>query len=125
MGSMRGPSEGRGMFSRLPDDPAYWDGLSSRIADDAVSTLAVYRDESNGWLSILAGYSTALAVGAVAAVVVAFFLLPFGNTNGPRSSPVDAYGLAPTSPLATPLLEADAPPTMASLIGMRTVEVDE
>ena len=120
MGSVKTPSEARGIFSRLPDDPAYWDSLTTKIADDAAQTLADYGEEGSGWLSLLARYSTVLAIGASAAVLAAFVVLQPDETIDSRSSYVDAYGLAPTDPLAVPFIAEDTPPQMVALIAMRT-----
>jgi len=119
MGSMNNPADGRGMFSRLPDDPEYWDKLGARIVNDAVPTLATYREDRNEWWSVLARFSTALAVGATAAVLAAVLLFPRDEPNGTPPESGMVFGLAPSGPLAEPMLEIDGPPTLERLIALR------
>jgi hypothetical protein len=125
MGSMRTPHDERGLFSRLPDDPAYWERLSAKIVEDAVTTINSLRDVKREWWSALGQYSTVLALGASAAVVAAVLLLPAGNTAETRTPIADTYGLAPAHPLAAPLVSATAPPPIETLMLLRTAERDQ
>jgi hypothetical protein len=54
MGSMKSPREQQGLFSRLPDDPEYWQTFANRIVDDGVPVLRAFREERReSWLSVL------------------------------------------------------------------------
>ena len=124
MGSMKTPNDQRGLFSRLPDDPEYWRGLTDRIVEDATPQLAEFGDKEPEWWSELARFSTILAVGAAAAVFASFFLLPvWGGAEAPTQN-MDAYGLAPSDPLAVTLVSGEAPPTMETLMAVRNTEYD-
>lgn len=124
MGSTKKPSEQRGLFSRLPDDPVYWENLSTRIADDAAPTLDQLREENNQWWSVPARFSTALAIGASAAVIAAILLLPGGGSGDTVPASPNMYGLAPAGPLAESLLTPEAPPSLEMLMALRHSERD-
>ena len=117
---MKTPREDRGMLSRLPEDPGYWDGLTDRIVGEARPELALRRGDRREWWSAMDRLSTVLATGAVAAVVALVSLLP-AQAVGPGPAPAqvqvaDLFGIAPHDPLATPLLIAESPPTMVALV---------
>lgn len=122
---MRAPHDDRGLFSRLPDDPTYWDRLTAKIVDDAIPTLGSYREERTQWWSALAQYSKVLAVGASVAVVAAALLLPAGHASEAPAPSTDTYGIAPNDPLATPLISANTPPPMETLMMQQATERDE
>jgi hypothetical protein len=112
------------LFSRLPDDPEYWQTLTNRIVDDGLPVLKALREERREWWSDIARFSTFLAVGASAATIAALFLMPTGI---PATTPVptaDAYGLAPDDPLAVTLVLGEAPPSLEMLMAVRTAERD-
>jgi hypothetical protein len=121
---MKRPREQRGLFSRLPDDPGYWQMLTDRIVDDGVPVLQARREESRKWWSGMARFSTVLAVGASAATIGTLLLMPAGT---PAITPVQmahAYGLAPDDALAAALVSGEAPPSMETLMAVRTAERD-
>ncbi len=124
MGSMKGPKEQQGLFSRLPDDPKYWEGFTDRIVDDAIPELVESKENKGEWWSEIARFSTLLAVGAAAAVFASFFLLPVGGPVETPTRTTDAYGLAPDDPLAVTLVSGETPPTMETLIALRNAEFD-
>lgn len=124
MGSMKGSGEQQGLFSRLPDDPDYWRTLTNRIVDDGLPVLQALREERREWWSGMARFSRVLAAGASAATIAALFLMPTGI---PAMTPVqmaDAYGLAPDDPLAVTLVSGEAPPSLETLMAVRTAERD-
>ena len=124
MGSMKGPREQQGLFSRLPDDPEYWKTFAKRIVDDGIPVLRTFRRERREWWTGIARFSTVLAVSASAATIAALFLMPTGN---PAMTPVqtaDAYGLAPDDPLAVTLVLGEAPPSLETLLAVRIAERD-
>ncbi len=121
MGSMKGPREDRGLLSRLPDEAAYWDGLTDRIVADAVPRLGSLREEHTEWWSAMGRFSTVLATAAAAAVIAAIAVLPAGSSE--QAVPfADALGLAPDDPLAAPVLMAEAPPAVEVLLRLRLEE---
>lgn len=125
MGSMKGPREQQGLFSRLPDDPEYWKTFAKRIVDDGIPVLRTFRRERREWWTGIARFSTVLAVSASAATIAALFLMPTGN---PAMTPVqtaDAYGLAPDDPLAVTLVLGEAPPSLETLMAVRIAERDD
>ena len=116
---MNKPREDRGMLSRLPDDPGYWDGLTDRIVADAGADLGVRREDRGQWWSAMASFSSILATGAVAAVVALVSLLPAQVTRsdpGTEVRVVDLFGIAPRDRFATPLLMAESPPSIDVLV---------
>ena len=121
---MSGVDEQRGLFSRLPDDTAYWQDLTNRIVDDARPQLAELAGNREVWWSEIARYSRLLAAGAAAAVLAILFLLPRAGETGLRSQEVDTYGLIPSDPLAVTLASREAPPNIETLIALRDVESD-
>jgi hypothetical protein len=124
MGSMKGPIEQRGLFSRLPDDPEYWHKLTDRIAVDAGADLQRFGESRREWWSEIARYSTLLALGASAAVLASFLLMPTGGAAEIPERTVDAYGLAPDDPLAVTLVSGETPPALGSLMAARTAEFE-
>ena len=124
MGSMRRPDEQRGLFSRLPDDPEYWHSFTDRIVGDAGRELELFGESRREWWSEIARFSTILALGASAAVLVSALLLPTGTPVEMTPRTVDAYGLAPDDPLAVSLVSGATPPTVESLMAVRTAEFD-
>jgi len=124
MGSMKGPRERQGLFSRLPDDPEYWQAFSNRIVDDGVRVLQAFKEDRREWWSGMARFSAALAVGASAATVAALLLMPTGIPARTPIQTVDAYGLAPDDPLAVTLVSGEAPPSIETLMAVRTAERD-
>ena len=124
MGSMKGPDEQRGLFSRLPDDPEYWHNFTDRIVADSGPELERLSENRREWWSEIARFSTLLALGASAAVFASFFLMPTQHPVDPPTRTVDAYGLAPDDPLAVTLVMGDTPPTLETLIAARTTESD-
>ena len=122
MGSLNGPGDQGGLFSRLPDDPEYWNSFTDRIVGDAVPTLRTFREDRSVWWSSIARFSTVLAAGATAATIVAVLLIPSGGQSEPVVQAADAYGLSPEDPLAVTLVLEQAPPTMETLIVVRNLE---
>jgi len=122
MGSMKGPDEQQGLFSRLPDDPEYWHDFTERIVADAGQELERLGETRREWWSEIARFSPLLAVGASAAVLVLAFLMSAGNPAELPTRSMDAYGLAPDDPLAMTLASQEAPPTMEILIAFRNAE---
>ena len=98
MGSMRGSREQQGLFSRLPDDPDYWQTLSNRIVDDGLPVLLALGEDRREWWSGMARFSAALAVGASAATIAALLLMPtripasvrWRDLRPPRPHPADS-----------------------------------
>jgi hypothetical protein len=122
MGSLNQSSEHRGLFSRLPEDPAYWENLRNRIVDDGRPVLRTYWQERRKWWSGLARFSTALAFGASAASIAALLLMPAGDPATPQATTADTYGLAPDDPMAVTLVTGKTPPSLETLMALRTAE---
>ena len=121
---MSAAKEQRGLFSRLPDDPAYWQDLTDKIVDDGRPRLAEFGAHRPAWWSELARFSRVLAAGAAAAVLALLLLFPAGGELELQGGTMDTYGLIPSDPLAFTLFSREAPPTIETLIAMRTVESD-
>jgi len=121
---MKTPNEQRGLFSRLPEEREYWQGLTDKIVADGADHLAKLSDAGAKWWSGIARFSTLLATGAAAAVVGFVLLVPVIDTDAVPRPTVDAYGLVPRDPLAITLISQDVPPTMEALIAMRNAESD-
>ncbi len=124
MGSMRGPEEQRGLFSRLPEDPEYWHNFTDRIVTDAVPALASCGQSGREWWTEIARFSKLLAVGASAAVLALFFLMPGDSPEQIPARTMDAYGLAPDDPIAVTLVSGETPPALESLMAVRTAEFE-
>lgn len=124
MGSMKKPEELRGLFSRLPEDPEYWHNFTDRIVADAVPALASYGQNRREWWTEIARFSKLLAVGASAAVLALFFLMPGDSPEQIPARTMDAYGLAPNDPIAVTLVSGEAPPALESLMAVRTAEFE-
>jgi len=119
---MKRPDEQRGLFSRLPDDPEYWQSLTDRIVTDARADLRMYGVSRRKWWSEIAQFSTILALGATAAVFASALLLPWDGSGEVEGPTADAYGLAPDDPLAVTLVSGEAPPALEFLMAVRTAE---
>jgi hypothetical protein len=120
---MKTPSEDRGLLSRLPDDDAYWESLTERLVADAAGKLTAYRRPATPWWRGLGRVATPMAVGAAAAVVAALLWLPDAQGTPAASPPtITVYGLAPSDPLAGPLVASAAAPTIATLMATPTSE---
>ncbi len=124
MGSMKGPKEQQGLFSRLPDDPGYWEGFTDRIVGDAVPALEKFKGEKGEWWAEIARFSTLLAIGASAAVFASFLFMPVDGVVETPQQTLDAYGLAPDDPLATTLVSGEVPSTIEIVIAVRNAESD-
>lgn len=120
---MKTPPKDRGLLSRLPDDDAYWESLTKRLVVDAAGKLSAYRRPATPWWRGLARVATPMAVGAAAAVVAALLWLP-AAVDVPAAAPPPAtvYGLAPSDPLAAPLVASPEAPTIATLMATQTSE---
>lgn len=96
--------------SSIPDEPAYWDALTSRIANAAAqrsSAVAWVGGRRTGWLT---------AAGAVAAAVIAMAVLM--GTPRPRHAAGDALlaaVLAPNDAVGRMLAAAPSPPSVSEL----------
>jgi len=138
---MTRPEDPRGMLSRLPDDPRYWERLTDRVMEDVGPALASRRGAGAGgapaasvardaWWRPLARHARALAIGAAAAVIGTLALLPERPATGaggggvaflPGTDPAfagggDVFSLVPADPVMTPLVLAEEPPTLAALL---------
>ena len=118
---MKMPPEDRGMLSRLPRDPEYWNKLSDRVVGDARPELLALRKSQREWWSDMASFSTVLAAGAMAAVLALISLLPSNEINrgldlASQAQVPDVFGIAPIDPLVRPLLMTESPPTVESLV---------
>lgn len=122
MGPMNTPNEQRGMFSRLPEDQQYWRELTEKIVEDAGPQLSMFGKNEPEWWSEIARFSTLLAAGAAAAILAFFALMPYGGAAETVVRSVDAYGLAPSDPLAVTLVSEETPPTMGALMAVRNTE---
>ncbi|MDX1394452.1 MAG: hypothetical protein R3195_08675 [Gemmatimonadota bacterium] len=100
-----------GRISRLPADPAYWDGLADRVVTRSEPALARRRARAGArpvWWA-RPEWSPALAFGAALFAVAAWWLVP---DRGPAASAVPpsvAAALQPGDPLAARMLEPSAP----------------
>lgn len=120
---MKTPSEDRGLMSRLPDDDAYWESLTERLVADAAGRLSEHRSLAARWWRGLARVATPVAVGAAAAVIAAFLWLPdVAGVPAADQRPAAVYGLAPSDPLAAPLVASPEAPTIATLMATQTSE---
>jgi len=117
------PHEERGLLSRLPQDPQYWNTLAGRVTTDASPHLRSLRSADDAWWSVLGRLSPLLATAAAAAVLTALSLLP-SRTTSPDRVTTEAFDFTPDDPIAGPLLSADAPPAVAALLGMQTGETE-
>lgn len=114
---MKRPRDERGLLSRLPEDDAYWDALADRIVSDARGRLRAHRRGAPRWLRNLSRLSAPLALAAAASLAGALLWLPdFAEERADEVAVVNAFGLAPTGPLADRLVGSPAPPSLATLI---------
>ena len=110
-------------MSRLPEDPGYWERLTTRIVTSARSPLTAYRSARNRHWHGLARFSVPLTIGAAATLIIAILWRPNALRNARQSSlPATVYGFTPTDPLAAQFITAAAPPTMATLLATLTLE---
>lgn len=120
---MKTPPENRGLLSRLPDDDAYWESLTERLVADAAGTLREYRRPAAPWWHGLARVATPMAIAAAMAVVAALLWLPdAAGVPAADRPPVTVYRLAPSDPLAAPLVASPEAPTIATLMATQTSE---
>jgi hypothetical protein len=114
---MKRPRDERGLMSRLPEDDAYWNALADRIVSDASERLRANRRGASRWWRDLSRLSAPLALTAAASIAGALLWLPdLAEERADDVAVVDAFGLAPTGPLADRLVGSPAPPSMATLI---------
>lgn|SRR5690348_4395479 len=95
--------------SSIPDEPAYWDALASRIANAAPrsrSGVAWVGSRRSGWMA--AAYLAAAAAMVLAAVMAT------AHPRGPATAAVLASVLAPNDPLGR-MVAGAAPPSLAAL----------
>jgi hypothetical protein len=103
------------LASRLPDDPAYWDGLAERIAVRSAPEIEAFGARRAPWWGRLADFSPVLAAAAVVALLVAW------RVERPAPPPSAAGGtdigqlLVPDEPLARAFLADPEPPPIAAL----------
>jgi hypothetical protein len=100
-------------LSRLPEDPAYWNDLESRVLAGLHTGEAVEVIEQDGWLAPLA--TRALAIGglAAAAAIAAILLLP---ARSPAPLAVGGLLRMPDDPIVAAFVAAEAPPALTSLL---------
>ncbi len=120
------PPDGRRPASRLPADPAYWDGLAARVSDRAAPLVARYGAAGvaggaggSGWLGWLEGRASRLAAAALAAAVLAWLFLPPPAppaSSAPQSEIALARALEPSDPLIAGIMADAGPPVLARLI---------
>ena len=111
---MTRPEDPRGMLSRLPDDPDYWERLTDRVMEEVGPALASRSGARGPWWRPMARHARVLAAGAAAAVIGTVALLP--ERPSPDPGALDVFSLAPPDPVLTPLVLAGAPPTLAALL---------
>jgi len=105
---------GRSEFeSRLPDDPAYWSALADRITRTAEPVFAEL-DGRPVWWRPLDRLAPALGIGALAAAVATFVVLPAPPVEPPPSAVATA--LDPTGLLESAFTTAPAPDMMSLLV---------
>lgn len=97
-----------GFRPRLPDDPAYWQGLAIRIVDSAEPSLAELR-AGQPWWKPLARLAPAFGVGALAASLAAFVLLPDGSAPAPARAAAFADVFDPGDPVGAAFVGGSAP----------------
>ncbi len=107
----------RGLLSRLPQDPAYWDRLTARITADAAPRVRTWHS-GEPWWSTLGRWSPLLAAAAVAAVLAAATLLP--REAAAPAPMAEAFDFTPADPVARVVLSAAAPPAVPSLLRLQT-----
>lgn len=97
---------------RLPDDPAYWDGLSERIEAGAIPLL----EPSGAVIPFGRRWVPALAASAVLASLAAWPWLPPSAPRWSDDGEVVTGALSASDPLAV-LFSGGQPPTVESLLG--------
>jgi len=107
-----------GFTPRLPDHPGYWQALAARIVDGAEPTLAELR-AGQPWWKPLARLAPALSVGALAAGLAAFALLPSGTNAAPPRATALADLFDPGDPVGAVFVGGSAP-ELTSLLIART-----
>lgn len=105
---------------RLPEDPAYWEGLANRIAtgaDPILRELAEATAPPENWWSVLAARAPALAAAAAVAIVAGTVAVS-GGTAAADESPYDeiARAIGPTDEIAQAFFAEANPPTVESLL---------
>lgn len=112
--------------SKLPNDPAYWDGLAARIRDDAVAPLAAYAAATpptalsaaggpgrDGWPDVLARGAIWWLTAAATAIAVLWLTLPPRGAS-PAQTWIEA-SLTPDEPVGT-LVAGDLPPAIGTVL---------
>jgi hypothetical protein len=118
-------AEDRGLLSRLPGTPRYWEDLTACIVERAGPHLRARRAQQPWWRP-LGRFSSSLAAAAALAMALGAVFLMTGPPRRPLSGSAleaDAFGLAPDHPVARSLLAATAPPPVEALLGLRAGEI--
>lgn len=106
---------------RLPEDPVYWDELSTRITDGAAAVLAELGEGATArtdiWWAVLAERAPALAAAAAVSMVAGSLALAGGST-ATDASPYDeiARAIGPSDQIAQTFFADASPPAVESLL---------
>ena len=111
--------------SRLPDDPAYWQGLAARSVDAALEPHRAAPVVGSPWWRGLSDAAFMLAASAVLALVGGFLLLDERSAVTTAGTHALTDAIAPDDDLLRRLMNADEPPpatAMLHLVARREVE---
>lgn len=122
--------------SRLPEDPAYWDGLAARSVEAAFRSsvaaprgLAVARARSGAgvdpWWRAMSDAAFVLAASAVIAVFGGSLLLQERSAGPAPEGHALTSALAPDDPLLVTLLNAPAAPPASALLKLVALREEE
>ena len=115
---------------RLPDDPAYWDELRSRITDGAAPILAELGDGNvvgiDAWWRGLAERAPALAAAAAVSLIAGSVALA-GGRSASDTSPYDeiARAIGPDDRIAQAFFANASPPAVESLLPLVAAVEDD
>lgn len=101
-------------WSRLPDDPDYWEQLESRITGSLGPLVQAGAETGQAWWSPITRQAWALGGLALAAALAVLLLAPPRRDREPS-----ATGWLPpprNDPAVTAFLTSDRPPSVATLI---------
>ncbi len=104
---------------RLPADPAYWTGLTSRIVAGAEPMLEELRTREPWWKP-LARFGPPLGVAAATAALAVIWLFPGGAE--PSTASQLEIALGPSDPVARAFVLSPAPPDISTLFSLHQEE---
>ena len=105
--------------SRLPQDPAYWSDLATRITDNSAPLFA----RRQSWWGPLDRFGTGLSIGALAAAGTVLAILPAGDApHTPTSDVTTVAAVSPADLLGNAFVSQPTAPDVVTLMVLGTEE---